>query len=177
MMSAETCHIRPARFDDLDRLAEIEIDAFVTLADALGIRGGARPMRRSDLEQSLDNDLLWVAVVGTADLPVGFLASALLDGNLYVAEIDVARDWQRRGIGRRLMATAITDARQRKLPGVTLTTDRFVAFNAPFYATIGFTEIGEQDAAPELRATLEQEIANGMQAGRRVAMMLRFFEL
>ena len=159
MMSTETCHIRLARSDDLDRLAEIEIDAFVTLADARGIRGEARPMPRGDLEQSLGDDLLWVGVAGTTDLPVGFLAAALLDGNLYVAEVDVARDWQRCGIGRRLMAIAIDDARQRKLPGVTLTTDRFVAFNAPFYATIGFTEIGEQDAVPELRATLDREIA------------------
>ena len=132
-------------------------------------------MPRGDLEQSLGNDLLWVGVAGTTDLPVGFLAAELLDDNLYIAEIDVAPDWQRRGIGRRLMTIAIDDARQRKLPGVTLTTDRFVAFNAPFYATIGFTEIGEQDAVPELRATLDREIANGMQADRRVAMILRFF--
>jgi GNAT superfamily N-acetyltransferase len=104
---------------------------------------------------------------------MAFLAGTERDETLYINEIDVVRAWQRKGVGRRLMATAIETARASRLRGVTLTTDRFVPFNAPFYARLGFVEIGENDALPELRRTLAIE-ASGDAGERRVAMILQF---
>lgn len=166
--------IRLARPDELTRLTEIELDAFATLADARGAGDEAAHVLPQDvLRQSLDDDLLFVAADGS-NRPIGFLAGVERDGTLYINEVDVARAWQRRGVGRRLMATAIETARASRLLGATLTTDRFIPFNAPFYARLGFVEIEESDLLPLLRQTLAQEVAHGMGADRRVAMILRF---
>jgi hypothetical protein len=57
---------------------------------------------------------------------------------------------------------------------VTLTTDRHVPFNAPFYAKLGFREMTDDDALPDLQQVLQREIAHEMAADRRMAMVLRF---
>ena len=58
-------------------------------------------------------------------------------GPIYVVEIDVIQRWQRKGVGRRLMRHS-RDGADAGASGVTLTTDRYVPFNAPFYASLGF---------------------------------------
>jgi len=170
---AEGYIIRLARLEELPRLTEIELDAFATLADARGDAGEAHALPQDLLRQSLDDDLLFVAA-DSQNRPMAFLAGTERDETLYINEVDVARAWQRRGVGRRLMATAIETARASRLSGVTLTTDRFVPFNAPFYARLGFAEIGDDDALPQLRQTLAMEVAVGGGGERRVAMILRF---
>jgi GNAT superfamily N-acetyltransferase len=88
--------------------------------------------------------------------------------------MDVDPAWQQRGIGRRLMKQAIKEGRERKLQGITLTTDRFAPFNAPFYASLGL-HIVARDACPErLKAILAAESAAGFDPRRRVAMMMVF---
>lgn len=83
-------------------------------------------------------------------------------------------DWQRKGIGRRLMAALLQGGRGRRLFGATLTTDRFAPFNAPFYASLGF-HIAEADACPpRLAKILESEHRNGLDPLRRIAMVIRF---
>ncbi|MDE1186231.1 MAG: GNAT family N-acetyltransferase [Pantoea sp.] len=173
--AAEGYIIRLARLEEFPRLTEIELDAFATLADARGGDGDGEPhaLPQDVLRQSLEDELLFVAADGR-NQPIGFLAGMERDGTLYVNEVDVVRVWQRRGVGRRLMATAIATARASRLGGVTLTTDRFVPFNAPFYARLGFTEITTSDALPALRQALATEVGHGMGAERRVAMILRF---
>lgn len=128
---ADSFIIRLARLEELPRLTEIELDAFATLADARGGSREAHALPESLLRQSLDDDLLFVAA-DKENQPIAFLAGTQSDEMLYIREIDVARAWQRKGVGRRLMATAIETARASRLRGVTLTTDRFVSFNAPF---------------------------------------------
>ncbi|WFR96268.1 GNAT family N-acetyltransferase [Rhizobium tumorigenes] len=170
---ADSFIIRLARLEELPRLTEIELDAFATLADARGGGREAHALPESLLRQSLDDDLLFVAA-DKENQPVAFLAGTQSDETLYIQEVDVARAWQRKGVGRRLMATAIETARASRLRGVTLTTDRLVPFNAPFYARLGFSEIVDSDLVPELRKALHNEVSVGMGADRRVAMILRF---
>jgi GNAT superfamily N-acetyltransferase len=165
--------IRLARLEELPRLTEIELDAFATLAEARGDGGEGHALPHDLLRRSLEDDLLFVAADGE-NRPMAFLAGTERDETLYVNEVDVARAWQRKGVGRRLMATAIATARASRLRGVTLATDRFVPFNAPFYTRLGFAEIGDNDALPELRKTLATEVSGGGGAERRVAMLLRF---
>lgn len=169
----ETYVIRPVRSSELDLLAAIEIDAFVTLQEALGDMRDARAMPRQALEQSHEAGLLLVAA-NRRDQPFAFLVAAEHDNALYVAEIDVTRSWQKKGVGRALMLAALKMARQRGNWGVTLTTDRFVPFNAPFYQSLGFRALDEGETPPELLEILKREIANGMGAERRVAMAIRF---
>ncbi|MCS2155392.1 GNAT family N-acetyltransferase [Scandinavium sp. H11S7] len=61
-------------------------------------------------------------------VPVGFVAGKVEDTWLHIAEIDVHPEWQRHGIGRRLMQRILHTGQQRGLAGATLTTDKLVAF-------------------------------------------------
>lgn len=79
---------------------------------------------------------VWVAEA--AGVPVGFVASRRHDTELHVLELDVHYDYQRKGIGRALMARAIEAACNTGCVAVTLTTFRDVAWNAPFYRRLGF---------------------------------------
>lgn len=170
-MSA-TLEIRQARLEELPRLTEIELDAFSTLAEALGISDAAHALPHDILRKAFEAGLLIVAADGD-DRPVGFLAAEEIHDTLYVIELDVSRDWQRKGVGRRLMSHAIKMARTRRLCALTLTTDRYVPFNAPFYQSMGFQTVDGQDMPPFLRAKIGDEISNGMDPERRVAIVMR----
>jgi len=167
---SSACIIRQARLNELPRLTEIEIDAFATLAEALGVAREAHALAQDVLRGSLDASLLLVAA-DDDDRPVGFLAAEDIEGTLYVIELDVCRNCQRRGVGRHLMSAAIEMARRRQLSSLTLTTDRHVPFNAPFYASLGFVLPSAEVLPQFLRKKLDHEVAVGMDAERRVAMI------
>lgn len=165
--------IRPARPDELHLLADIEIDAFWALHEAGGVVCEPTSLPVEVLRQSQAEQLLFVAVDG-GDQPFGFLAGIERNGYAHIAEIDVVRRWQKRGVGRRLMQAVIAAARSQGAAGVTLTTDRQVAFNAPFYASLGFRILDDEERPARLTRILENEIAHGADPARRVAMALRF---
>ena len=71
------------------------------------------------------------------------------------------------------MSTAVEMERTRRLSALTLTTDRHVPFNAPFYQSIGFETADGEAMPPFLRAKIDDEVGNGMDPERRVAMLLR----
>lgn len=165
--------IRSARADELHLLAAIEIDAFWALHETGAVAYEPTSLPLDVLEQSLAEGLLFVAV-DDEDQPFGFLAGVMKDGSVHIAEIDVVRRRQKQGVGRRLMEAAIAAARTQGAAGVTLTTDRQVAFNAPFYASIGFCMLNDEDRPTVLTQILENEFAHGADPARRVAMALRF---
>ena len=168
-----TWTIRSARADELHLLGDIEIDAFWALHEAAVVACEPTSLPLDVLQQSLSEDLLFVAVDGM-DQPVGFVAGLLKDGSVHIAEIDVIRRWQKKGVGRRLIEAAIAAARAQGAAGVTLTTDRQVAFNAPFYASVGLRILNDEERPAALTQILENEIAHGADPARRVAMALRF---
>lgn len=166
--------MRLARFEELDELTVIEMDAVAVLIEAgVPFPDEPRPLARDQLVACLSEGLLFVAV-DDSDRPIGFLAAEEIDGRLYIAEIDVLRRCQRRGIGRGLIGTALVAARRRGLSAAMLTTDRFVPFNYPFYASLGFQEPGREAMPTALKAILGEEIANGMGADRRAGMVQEF---
>jgi GNAT superfamily N-acetyltransferase len=93
---------------------------------------------------------------------------------VHIAEIDVIRHWQKKGVGRRLMQAVIEAVRMRGALGITLTTDRHVTFNAPFYASLGFRILDAGERPAELSRILEREAEHGADPARRVAMALWF---
>ncbi|KAA1177981.1 GNAT family N-acetyltransferase [Rhizobium tropici] len=165
--------IRSARADELHLLADIEMDAFWALHEAGAVACEPTSLPLEILQQSLSEQLLFVAVDGM-DQPFGFMAGLLKDCSVYIAEIDVIRHWQKKGVGRRLIEAAIAAARAQGAAGVTLTTDREVVFNAPFYASIGFRILDDEERPVVLTQILENEIAHGADPARRVAMALCF---
>jgi GNAT superfamily N-acetyltransferase len=165
--------IRPGRFDDFERLKRIEIDAFETLAAVGAVRGEPSSSTDEELQHYIDAGLLLVAA-GRDDEPIGYVGMVFADGWLHVAEIDVAQDWQRKGVGRALMLAALAGGRAVRLAGATLTTDRLAPFNAPFYASLGFGMLEVHELPDRLRAILAGEHAAGFDPARRVAMLLTF---
>lgn len=165
--------VRNARAGELEALRAIEMDAVAALIDAgVPFPGEPHPLSSEQLATYCADGLLMVAVDGD-DTPVGFVAAEEISGMLYIAEIDVLRRLQGKGIGRLLMHAAIDAARSRGLSAVVLTTDRFVVFNYPFYRSLGFEEPEAENMPAGLRAILDAEVENGMDPERRAGMVLR----
>lgn len=163
--------IRPARSGDLAFLADVERSAAVTYFAALGgSHGIADALPPEILEACHAAGLLWVAA-DRSDEPVGFLVAQAVDDSLFVKEVSVAREHQRAGLGRRLMQAAEEHARTAVFAAMTLTTDRFLPFNGPFYERLGFAEVPGGQVSPGLRRIAEAEIAGGFDPARRIVMM------
>jgi GNAT superfamily N-acetyltransferase len=160
--------IRQGTWEDVPRLREIERDAVqlfatvdmfeITLADATAV-----PI----YERALAAGLLLVAAI--PDL-AGFALMQPLDGGLYLYELDVARRYQRQGVGRALVAAALE--RARGLGHLTLTTFRHVPWNAPWYRRLGFAEVLPREVGPDLARIFEREKAHGHDMTGRVALRL-----
>lgn len=101
---------------------------------------------------------------------VGYLAGRVDEDRLHIDEVDVLRDQQGRGLGRRLLATAQDWARAHGLRALSLTTFRNVPWNAPFYASVGFREWDPEVAPASIRQALTYEAAKGLTD--RCAMVL-----
>jgi GNAT superfamily N-acetyltransferase len=113
----------------------------------------------------------WVAV-DDADIPIGFLIGDWAGDIFHIVEISVRLDWQRSGSGSALLSCVIAWAREQGLRGVTLTTFRDVAWNAPFYRRFSFHEIEWQELERHVAGALGREAAIGLPRELRCAMRL-----
>ncbi|MEX0342556.1 MAG: GNAT family N-acetyltransferase [Erythrobacter sp.] len=102
---------------------------------------------------------------------VGFLATQPFGRELHIWEMDVHPDAQGRGIGAVMLRACLVDARNAGSRAVTLTTFRDLPWNGPFYSRIGFVEVEDLTAHPRLAGEIDAEIAAGLPAERRVAMI------
>jgi predicted N-acetyltransferase YhbS len=168
-----TFHIRAGRLDDFEYLKQIEIDAFETLFAAGGVCGEASSSTHAELQHYIDAGFLIVAA-DEQDQPIGYVGAILGGGWLHVSEIDVAPVWQRKGVGRSLMSAVLEEGRIRGVVAATLTTDRFVPFNAPFYASLGFCVVADDELPDRLREILSSEHAAGFDPARRVVMKFTY---
>jgi GNAT superfamily N-acetyltransferase len=170
--SAAEVMIRLGRASDLPALAAIEASGAETF-ERFGqpLVDGSPPTPPEQWAAALDAGLLWIAE-HPDDGPIGFLSGELADGGLYISEVDVMIAHQRRGHGRRLLQAAIDWAHRRGLADVTLTTFRSIPWNAPLYATMGFTTLDAAQTPPKLAATLADEAARGFtdRCGMRLAL-------
>lgn len=101
----------------------------------------------------------------------GFLIAEPHKRELHIWEMDVHPKFQRRGIGAGLLRACQIDARNTGFRALTLTTFRDLAWNAPFYASLGFVE-ADPKAHPRLAGCLAKEAEGGLPAQRRCAMIL-----
>lgn len=165
--------IRHATRADFDALRTIELASFETLRAAGAVSGEADSSSDEELQHYLDHVLLYAAC-DDDDLPVGYAGAYVAESSLHIGEMDVHPDFQRRGLGRRLMETLLAEGRARKLGQATLTTDRFAPFNASFYASLGFQLLEREQCSARLRAILDAEAEKGLDPLRRVGMLLPF---
>ena len=111
---------------------------------------------------------LWIAEEDVS--LVAFLAALPHGDRLHIDELDVLRDHQGKGIGRRLMSHVIDRARASDFKALSLTTFRNIAWNAPFYQSVGFRDWDPNDAPASIRQALLKEAAFGLKD--RCAMRL-----
>ena len=163
--------VRLAIEADLPRLPEIElsaVDAFLNTSIPPGPLSTATPAE--GWRDALEHGTLWV-IDDEQGKPIGFLGAHRDGGGLHILEFDVEAGHQGKGLGRLLLNHVIAWARTEGLSEVTLTTFRSIAWNAPFYAKLGFVEISDADMPPHLTETLEAERARNLE--ERCAMWLR----
>lgn len=164
--------IRPGAERDLEALPPIE-RAAAQLFNDYGWAGEPILEDATTVEEHrgyLDAGRSWV-VVDEDDKPVGFAVLSEVGGHAHLAEIDVHPDHGRRGIGRALVEHVCAWARDAGYPAISLTTERDIPWNAPFYARLGFVLLAPDDLTDGLRAVLAEEAEWVPDQAIRVAMV------
>ncbi|VEA72115.1 putative acetyltransferase [Serratia rubidaea] len=111
---------------------------------------------------------VWLAQDGAAI--AGFIAVRRDGTEWHIAELSVAAEHQRRGIGRRLIVAVADCAGRQGVRQLTLTTFRNVPWNAPYYQRLGFEIIPTVALSPRLREQMAVEAEYGLPLGSRCAM-------
>jgi GNAT superfamily N-acetyltransferase len=133
-----------------------------TLFATLGIGPLPPPGPVEELARSL-------VVLVSGDPPVGFARIDLVAGGAHLEQLAVHPDHGRRGLGRALVRAACAWAAAAGYDDMTLATYRDVPWNAPFYASEGFSERGAVDDWYRARGLPPEEPVMG-RFGARVLM-------
>jgi GNAT superfamily N-acetyltransferase len=157
--------IRRAERADLASLQPIERASSV-LFPAGRIPDVDDVMPMHELERALESGSLLVAT--SQGSVVGFAMARELDDNFHLTVMAVRPDHGKRGFGRQLVLAIIDEATQRQHSGVTLTTFDDLLWNGPFYRSVGFRVLRDEQLSPTLRDILANEARLGMV--NRVAM-------
>lgn len=113
---------------------------------------------------------LLLAALKDSQKPVGFAVTQRMGPFLHLRELDVHPDYQRQGIGTALLKKVIILAQDHGCHALTLTTNKFVSWNAPWYKRQGFRILRDDEIPDHLSHILNQERAKGLNPSRRVAM-------
>lgn len=162
--------IRPGNADDIDRLRWIERDALRRFADIQGYEPIASLDVRDRAEHLavLQDGACFVA--GTAAQVYGFVLLLPLDGHAHLLELDIACDYQGRGIGSKLMAAAEAWARNQGFSAITLTCYRDIPWQATSYAKKGYSSLDALNDRPQLTAIIDEEKTAGYASWPRLVM-------
>jgi GNAT superfamily N-acetyltransferase len=165
--------IRPARQEDIPLLNAIETSAAQLFRIVnLAWIADSPPLDPATLRSMIAQQNVLVAVTSN-NTAVGFIAVQDLDGMLYIAEMDVHADWQRKGIARMMLEEVEGQARERGYEYVSLTTYRDLGFNGVFYARMGFEEVDVEKAGEGHARELEEQARGGHERARRCVMRKR----
>jgi predicted N-acetyltransferase YhbS len=162
--------LRAASIADIPRMQQIEKDA-ATLFAGLGLIDidEMATAAISDHCEAIDEGL---SLVAEAEGRVaGFVIGSRQDADVYLHELDVGRDYQRRGIGALLVRGFIDLARAQAAPGIYLSTFRDPPWNAPFYHTLGFKDVLRADYLAWMNE-IERRQSEFLDIGTRVFMKL-----
>ena len=163
--------IRLARPDDLPAVRRVETSAATIFAGThMDFAANDAPNDPADLLAAIAAGLMWVACAD--DVVVGFVFAEPCATGLYVRELSVAAQQQQRGHGNALMAACMAAARWRGDGEMVLTTDRTLAWNAPFYHRLGFMIVEGEAIPADAQRRLTAQYAAGFDPRHRCAMVL-----
>jgi 8-oxo-dGTP pyrophosphatase MutT (NUDIX family) len=166
--------VRYATAADLPLLAGIEADADTTFDSVMSVAGWPPPVSGA-ARQAMPGVLL---VAGQPALGFAHLVEVTTEPGRpawHLEQIAVRPQAARRGIGRMLLRAALGIAHDRGAGELTLMTYADVAWNGPWYAREGFSEVVPEDH-PRVWARLaplrvvEHELGLG-RGGRRIGMV------
>ena len=126
------------------------------------------PTPISILENRAEVGRLFV-VLEQGGVPVGFVIWSPKDGRAYIEEVSVSPDHTGHKLAARMIDALANDVRGR-LPFLSLTTFRDVPWNAPYYASLGFTELPRAQAGPEHEMSWRRQAEGGLDMSRRLLM-------
>lgn len=161
--------IRNAILSDVPVLDSVEKSAARAFIESPVGYVESRSVDPALLRQLVSSETLWVAA-DESDTPAGFAACYPLEGFFYLHEISVAREYQGKGVGRRLMYRLEDYAIEHGYPYIGLVTFRDVRWNGPFYKSLGFQEIAP-DLYTGLRIKFEEGIRQGLNPQTRCVMI------
>ena len=153
-----TYRIRPVRPDEMALLPPLEAAAD-TMFGALGIGPLPGPGTVEEFSGAL-------VVLVAGDPPVGLCRIDALAGGAHLEQLSVHPDHAGHGVGRALLRAACDWAQEAGYRDLTLATYRDVPWNAPFYASEGFVEVGSVDEWYAARGLPPEEPVMGRFGGR-----------
>ncbi len=141
--------ITSAELDDIPALISVDKAASVLFeptglltADAL-----ADHVPAEVLEVEIPTENVFVAR-NQHDWAIGFALIRPRGNGLYLDQVSVHPDHGQKGLGRALVIRTLAEAENRKLPHVSLSTFRDLAWNGPFYASLSFRELSRDNLEP-----------------------------
>ena len=171
MEDAARITIRPARRSDLRTVRAIERQAQRSFLESPHPEAAAlAPLPLEELRWQLEEGWLFVAV-DESDRPVAFVGCYVIDGDVFVEEVDVKADYAGQRIGARLLERVDEAARSRGFRRVVMTTFADVPWNAPYYRRLGFRTLPPEEWGPELRQRVEEEDEGGLDRRARACLV------
>jgi len=167
-------NIRKTQLSDLEYLQSIEhsaSNAFKILPDLAWLSDGG-VMSLDEHKRLLVQGFSWVAFNTISQDIAGFITAEIIDGDFYIGEISVSEAEQKKGIGSKLFAVALEEAKSIGVPTATLTTFIDVPWNAPYYERLGFVILTVLPSY--LERLLQEEKKAGLPLERRCAMRKTF---
>ncbi len=160
--------IRPSRLDDIATLQALEIAAAELFRGTGLIEMDAMDIVDRDAHRkAVDSGM---SLLAEADgVPAGFVLGEVMGRDACLHELDVDPAHQRKGIGAALVEAFCAHCAAEGLASVYLSTFRDVAWNAPFYARLGFREIRKDDYLPWMRE-IEARQAKSLDISKRLFM-------
>jgi GNAT superfamily N-acetyltransferase len=123
----------------------------------------------SILEARAASGHLYVAI-DPAGVVAGFLIWSAKDRLAYIEEVSVHPDHAGHRLAARMIDQLAEDAKGRHA-ALTLATFRDVAWNAPYYARLGFIELPPKDVGPQHRISWQEQAKHGLDMTRRLFML------
>lgn len=163
--------IRLSRGSDLEVLSAIE-----KAADAAFLEVGLALIADADAPDptsyAASHRAGRLLVATSADQTVlGFVRLEIVDGRAHIEQVSVHPDHSRQGVGAALLSAAERWAVSAGYCQMTLTTYREVPWNGPYYSRLGWAAVADEACGPELAAVRQHEVALGLDALPRQAMV------
>lgn len=164
--------IRKTKLSDIEHLPLLERSAgsaFKSLPSLAWIADDS-VMSAQEHKRLLAKGFSWVALDFLSQAICGFIHAEIIEGEFYVVEVSVSGTYQKKGIGSKLLKTALTQAKSLGLSTATLTTFIDVPWNAPYYQRLGFVILTPDTLPQYIERKLQEEKSAGLPLERRCAM-------